>query len=176
MTDPGWERSGACPRPRQQGAWNVDAVSAQECLPHGKEPGRYLSSEKWRAAGLTRQDRVPARCDCAHGPCLTWGLCRGSPDTRLELWVAWGTRCSLGSGLSIAGEHDGPSAFPEEPHFLPLDPHSFLRFYLFIFRERGREGEKHQSVASRTCCEGLNPKSRRVPSPGIKQATFHLAG
>ena len=42
------------------------------------------------------------------------------------------------------------------------------KIYLFIFRERGREGEregeKHQSVASHTCPnQELNPQSRHVP-------------
>ena len=63
-----------------------------------------------------------------------------------------------------------------------------MRFYLFTFRERGREGErkrgratsvweKHQSVASHTHPnQGPNPQPRRVPWPGIKPVTFCFAG
>ena len=57
---------------------------------------------------------------------------------------------------------------------LSLSLFFFSRFYFFILRERGREGEKegekHQSVASLTCAP------RHVPWPGIKPATFRSAG
>ena len=61
----------------------------------------------------------------------------------------------------------------------------YLKIYLFIFRERGREGErernisvweKHWSVASRTCPnQGPNLQPRHVPWPGIKLATLSFA-
>ena len=55
------------------------------------------------------------------------------------------------------------------------------RFYLFIFRERGKEGErgeKHQSVVA-SCVPpyrgpGLQP--RHVPCLGIKLVTLWLIG
>ena len=51
----------------------------------------------------------------------------------------------------------------------------FLRFYLFILAERGKEaekeGEKHRKAAS---CTRLDP--RLVPGPGIKPATLCCAG
>ena len=61
----------------------------------------------------------------------------------------------------------------------------FLGFYVFVFRERGREGEKernmnvrkkHQSSAS--CIrpdQGPGWQPRHVPLPGIDLATFHIA-
>ena len=62
----------------------------------------------------------------------------------------------------------------------------FFKKYLFIFRGRGREGErgketsmwdKHRLVAS---CTGpkweLNLQLRHVPWPGIKPANFPFAG
>ena len=71
-----------------------------------------------------------------------------------------------------------PAAFP--------NVNIFLRFYLFIFRKRGREGEKegekHWCVRKTVRClsyahkrgPGLQP--RHVPWPGIEPATFQLAG
>ena len=49
---------------------------------------------------------------------------------------------------------------------------SFLRFYLFIFREREREGEKHQCTPH----WGPGPQPRHVPWLGIKPVTFWFAG
>ena len=63
----------------------------------------------------------------------------------------------------------------------------FLRFHLFIFRERGREGERegekhwcersiHCLVASCTHPSwGSNLQPRHVPWPGIEPVTFHFA-
>ena len=65
---------------------------------------------------------------------------------------------------------------------------SFIkRFYLCIFRDKGRERErrernidvreKRQSVVSHAGPEwGLKLQPRHVPWPGIEQATFHCAG
>ena len=61
------------------------------------------------------------------------------------------------------------------------------RFYLFIFRERGkereREGEKHWCVRetfigclSNAPSWAPGPQPRHVPQPGIKPATFQFAG
>ena len=63
-----------------------------------------------------------------------------------------------------------------------------LRFYLFIFRERGREGErkgeKNQCVVASHAPHtgdlahnpGMCPQPRHVPWLGIKLATLWLAG
>ena len=60
----------------------------------------------------------------------------------------------------------------------------FFRFYLFIFRERGRErgreGEKHRSITSHMCpghtpLWQLNLQPRHVPQPGIEPVTFWFA-
>ena len=72
----------------------------------------------------------------------------------------------------------------QRKHFFPL----FLkRFYLFIFREqgreRGREGEKHQYVReTSTGCLlhmpqlGTGPKPRHVPWLGTELVTLRFAG
>ena len=74
----------------------------------------------------------------------------------------------------------------EDPSFSPsLSTYSsqFLkRFYLFIFRERGRQGErkgeKHQCVVA----SGMPPRwgpglqARHVPRLGIKSVTFWFTG
>ena len=62
----------------------------------------------------------------------------------------------------------------------------FLRFYLFSFRERGREGEKeknidireiHRLVAScRPPTKGPGLQPRHVPWLGIEQVTFQFVG
>ena len=70
----------------------------------------------------------------------------------------------------------------KESSYTVLLPLFFLRFYLFIFRERGkereREGVKHQCVvascAPRTGEPGLRP--RHVPSMNIKPVTLWFAG
>ena len=52
------------------------------------------------------------------------------------------------------------------------------RFYVFIFRERGRkgkkEGEEHRYV--REASTGPGPQPRHVPCLGIKPVTFRLVG
>ena len=51
------------------------------------------------------------------------------------------------------------------------------RDFLIDFRQRGREREKHWSVASGTPPgQGSNLQSRLVPSPGIKPLTFQFTG
>ena len=67
--------------------------------------------------------------------------------------------------------------FPLWDHFFFF----FLRFYVFIFRDRGREeereGEKHLLVASHTRRNwGLIPQPRHVPWPGIKAEAFRFVG
>ena len=57
----------------------------------------------------------------------------------------------------------------------------FKGFYLFIFRQRGGEGEreeeKHWWVASHTCPDrGWNLQPRYVPWPGITPTTFWCMG
>ena len=59
----------------------------------------------------------------------------------------------------------------------------FLRFYLFNFRERVREGKKHWYVREtsigcllHTPNWGPGPQPRRVPREGIKLVTFWFAG
>ena len=61
--------------------------------------------------------------------------------------------------------------------------HFRKRFYLFIFRERGREGEregeKHQSVVCLLLTpnyQGPGPNPRHMPGLGIEPATFWSAG
>ena len=50
------------------------------------------------------------------------------------------------------------------------------RFYLFICRKRGREAEKHQSVASNAPNQELHPQPRDVPWLGIKLTTLQFTG
>lgn len=58
---------------------------------------------------------------------------------------------------------------PEKKVF---NPHSRICLHNDI-RERGREGERHQSVASRPCTDqGSNPKPEYVPSPGTEPVTL----
>ena len=65
------------------------------------------------------------------------------------------------------------------------DPLFFLRFYLFIFRERreGERGAEHGCVRERLigCLShapkwGPGPQPRHVPWPGIEPDTFRFAG
>ena len=48
--------------------------------------------------------------------------------------MARATQSQLSSGLSTAGEHDGPSAFPGG-HFLLLDPNPYWASTLCLSRE-----------------------------------------
>ena len=57
------------------------------------------------------------------------------------------------------------------------------RFYLFIFRERGREGEEHRCVRETSigCLPhmpqpGTGPQPRYVPRPGTEMVTFCCVG
>ena len=59
----------------------------------------------------------------------------------------------------------------------------FLRFYLFIFRERGKEGQKHWCARETLMCCLLHtpnrrpgPQPRHVLWPGIEPATFWFVG
>ena len=52
----------------------------------------------------------------------------------------------------------------------------FLRFYLFISRERGWEGENHQCCLSCAPHQGPGPQPRHVPWLGIKSVTFWFTG
>ena len=59
------------------------------------------------------------------------------------------------------------------------DDWGWLFFFkiLFIFRERGMEGEKHRLVASHMHLnQGLKPQPGHVPWQGIELATFCFAG
>ena len=70
---------------------------------------------------------------------------------------------------------------PTEGHlFFLKDSFFFLKgFYLFIFRERGREGEwetKTCGCLSHAPYPGPSPQTRHVPWLGIKPATLWFAG
>ena len=65
--------------------------------------------------------------------------------------------------------------------FQPLPPRLSFRFYLFIFRERGKEGEKHHCerktlINSYVPYWGLGTQPRHVPWLGVKPATLWFAG
>ena len=99
-------------------------------------------------------------------------LPQGSLDTRLPL-IPRDPTCYSSPLMKVAA-YGGQVIVKVLAHFLK-------RFYLFIFRLRkrggGREGEKHQSVAS--CMHpdwGLNLQPRNVPWPGIELVTFCFAG
>ena len=53
----------------------------------------------------------------------------------------------------------------------------FFKDFIYLFLERGKEGEKHQSVASHMYPNlGQGPQHRHVPWPGIELAIICFAG
>lgn len=68
---------------------------------------------------------------------LAWEPPQKSLDFRLGPGMARVTQSQLSSGLSTAGEQDGPSAFPGG-HFLLLDPNPYWASTLCLSRSRHR--------------------------------------
>ena len=114
-----------------------------------------------------------------------WGLnfCESPSDAQRSVFQAWGRGTVLLTDTNVR-----------------TDSFLFFRFYLFIFRKRGGEGEREGeregeniiqrtsfpsslretsigSVAYHTRPEhGLVLHPRHVPWPGLEPATFHCAG
>ena len=134
-------RSDACwTRGREKGEWEKTGHHRsfrQRCSPHpcgGRSPRVHAETRKQHVFLLSR--------GCGSGQCQ-WACppCRLVPVGRVAPLPPWG-----------CGPHAPPKESGNLPHCHPLggrSSHTFLsflkkRFYLFIFRERGREGERRE--------------------------------